>query len=132
MRSHDAVVEAVHAHADDVLTLTLCVPPPSGALNEVGDRLKVHDKPVCVTVTARPATVSEPLRADVDVFAPTLNPTVPAPAPFAPEVMVSQGVPLVAVHEQVAGAPTDRLSGPPDAPVECAVGDTVKLHEAPG
>src|SRR5207342_1943770 len=38
MRSHDALLEAVHVQPEPALTPTLCVPPPTGVFNEVGVR----------------------------------------------------------------------------------------------
>jgi hypothetical protein len=71
-----------------------------------------------VTLTVRPAIISSPVRAP-PVFAATVNATLPLPLPEAPEVIVSHGAPLVAVHEQSFRVVTPTgLPAPPPAPTD--------------
>ena len=66
--------------------------------------------------------VRVPVRLD-ELFAATLNVTVPFPVPLAPEAIVSQAALLVAV--QTHPAATDTATGvpaPPAAPIDCDVG----------
>ena len=69
----------------------------------------------CVTVTARPATVTVPVRAGPSVAA-TCKATAPGPLPVAPAVSEIHGTPLWAVQLQPAGADTATSPGPPAAP----------------
>jgi hypothetical protein len=58
--------------------------------------------------------VSVPVRA-VPVFARALKPTEPLPVPFAPELIVSHGALLVAVHAHPLAVVTATVPVPPDA-----------------
>ena len=49
-------------------------------------------------MTVWPATVSVPIRCEVEGFAVALKVTVPLPDPLAPLLMVSQAALLAAVH----------------------------------
>ncbi len=64
-----APLVAVQAHPAVVVTATLAVPPPLTMDCVVGVAVKTHAVPLWVTVTVRPATVSVPVRDDVEVFA---------------------------------------------------------------
>jgi hypothetical protein len=55
----------------DVVTETLAGPPAAPLVGFVGLTVKPQE-PACVTVTVWPATVSVPVRPDVDVFAATV------------------------------------------------------------
>ena len=69
-----------------------------------------------------PAIVTVPVRAP-DVFAATVNPTLPLPLPFAPEVTEIHEALLVAVHVQPAAVVTATGDpAPPSAPIDCDVG----------
>ena len=64
------------------------------------------------------------------MFAPTLTPTVPLPAPLAPEVIVSQFCEGVAVQLQPAEAVTViDVAAPPAAGTDCDGGAIVVVHE---
>jgi len=45
-----ALLVAVHVHPAVVVTVALAVSPPAGAEFEVGETVKPHDVPACVTV----------------------------------------------------------------------------------
>jgi hypothetical protein len=68
---HAALSVAVQVHPVVVETLTLSVPPLDGTLSVVGDTVKAH-APLWLTVMVWPATVSAPLRDDVEVLAATV------------------------------------------------------------
>ncbi len=70
-------------------------------------------------------------RADVAVLVVTLSVTVPLPLPAAPPVIVIQLTPSVAVHAQPAGAVTEKVVGPPDAPIDRLAGEIPNVHAAP-
>ena len=53
------------------------------------------------------------------VFAPMLKATDPLPLPDAPDVTVSQGALLVAVHEQSSVVVTADEPVPPPAAIDC-------------
>ena len=69
-----------------------------------------------------PATVSVPVRADVDVFAAAENDTEPEPDPFEPAVIVNHVALLCAVHVQPLAAVTETCpvdaTDPSDAEVD--------------
>ena len=56
--------EAVHPHPLVVVTDAVTAPPVSLTFWDVGETVKAHAVPVCVTVTVVPATVSEPERVE--------------------------------------------------------------------
>jgi hypothetical protein len=58
--------------------------------------------------------------------------TVPLPLPVGLEVTPIHETLLMAVQLQPAGAVTVTLRAPPAAAMESEVGETVKLHDAPG
>jgi len=82
----------------------------------------------CVIVTVRPATVIEPLRLDVVVFAATAYDTVPLPVPAFPLVTVIQLAPVADVHGQPAPDVTVTAPVPPAAPIEADDGVSVYPH----
>ena len=69
---HPSLLVAVHAHPDPAVTVRLAAPPADVALGLVGDTVKLHAVPACVTVTVCPATVSVPVRLVVAAFAATV------------------------------------------------------------
>jgi hypothetical protein len=56
------------------------------------------------------------------VFAPTENLTLPAPFPFAPDVMTIQAADVVAFHAHPAAALTATTPEPPAAGIDAEVG----------
>jgi len=123
---------AVADQLQPALVVTLAVPDPEDAegLADVGATVKVQAAvaPAWITVTVLPATVSVPVRGELEVFAATLNVTVPLPFPLAPEVIVNQEVLLVAAHVQPAVVETVELAELAAAAGLKVVGATVKLH----
>ena len=100
-----ALLTAVQATAGEVVvTATLPVAPAAATLADVCER--VNDGAACVTAMVFPATVTEPERLAVAVFAAAVKETVPLPEPEAPALIVSQDVLVVAVHAHAAGAVT--------------------------
>ena len=87
-------------------------------------------EPFCVTVMVCPATLSVPVRGDVEVFGSIETVTVPFPVPPAPPVTLIQVTLLVAVQAQVPVVVTVALAVPPLNTIVCDVGDTTKLHGA--
>lgn len=68
-----------------------------------------------------PPAVIVPERGVDDVFAATVNDTVPLPEP--PPVTVIQPTPLVAVHEQPVPAAIENEPLPPAAGIDCDAGE---------
>ena len=65
-------LEAVQLQFDDVVTVTVPVPPLAGKVWLDGEIVNVHGAAGCVTVNVCPAMVMVPVRDDVAVFAATL------------------------------------------------------------
>jgi len=91
MVAHVDPLEAVQLQLDDVVTVTVPLPPFAGSVVLLGEIVNVHGAPGWVTVNVCPAIVSVPVRSVVVVFAATLKFTEPPPVPLAPEVIVSHG-----------------------------------------
>ena len=72
-----------------------------------------------------------PVRA-LPGFEPAENPTVPLPAPFAPDVTTSHEVLLAADHEHPGAVVTDTFPPAPVAATSWLVGDTLISHPRPG
>src|SRR5581483_545498 len=87
--------------------------------------------PVCVTVNVCPAIVIVPLRVLVLLFAATMKPTAPLPAPLAPEVMTIQSALLFAAQLQPPCVVTFTLPLPPLAPKFWLVGESVNVQLLP-
>lgn len=86
----------------------------------------------CVTVNARPAMVSVPVRA-APVLLAAVNVTDPLPVPVAPDVTVIHSTALVAVHWHVLPAETvTGVPAPPAALMFWLVGEIVALHAGGG
>jgi len=64
--------DAVQLQFDDVVTVTVPVPPEAGNVVLVGEIVNVHGAAACVTVNVRPAIVIVPVRDVVSGFAATL------------------------------------------------------------
>jgi hypothetical protein len=94
----DVLVVAFHAQPLPAVTDTFAEPAVAPSVAVVGERPKVQAAASWVTVNARPATVSVPVRWLVVVFAATEYPTEPFPLPFAPDVTVIQDAELDAVQ----------------------------------
>jgi hypothetical protein len=76
--------------------------------------------------------VSVPLRGVVDVLAVALNPIVPGPLPFAPDVTLNHPVLLlVAVHVQPVGAVMPTVPVPPVPTTDPDGAPSVKVHGTP-
>jgi hypothetical protein len=111
---HAALLAAVHVQPVPAVTPTDPLPPADVSDAEVVESVKVQGAPACVTVTVFPAIVSVPEREVADVFAATVNATVPLPVPELPPLTVIQAVLLAAVHVQPLPAVT------PTAPLPAA------------
>ena len=70
--THVAPPDAVQLQFDDVVTVTVPVPPLAGNVVLVGEIVNVHGAAGCVTVNVCPAIVIVPVRDVVAVFAATL------------------------------------------------------------
>ena len=76
----DPLVIVIHAefdaaaqeHPDVVVNAIVPVVPDAVGDSDVGDNVKVHATPACVTVTDLPATVIVAVREDALLFAVTL------------------------------------------------------------
>ena len=79
-------------------------------------------------VTTAPPTVIVPVRVVRVLLRAMANPTMPFPFPEAPEVIVIQPTPDLAVHGHVADTLTD--AGPPALPAVMAVAETAGVHGA--
>ena len=118
--SHAAPLVAVHAQPVLVVTAIGEPAPPADPIEALPGAIEYMQDgaAACVTVNVRPATVSSPVRV-APVFAAAVNPTVPAPLPVAPEVIVSHEAPLEAVHAQSARVVTvTAVPAPPLAPID--------------
>ena len=67
-----AAVVAVQPQPAAAVTPRLAGPPAAGVATSLGETLSTVQAPDCATVTVWPATVSVPVRLDVDVFAATV------------------------------------------------------------
>jgi len=126
---HGTVLAAVHAHPPVVDTcIEVPGPPLADVVWVVGAIAYVHVAAASwETVTARPATVTEPLRA-TPVLGATVSVTLPPPVLGLPDGMVIQDALLAAVHEQPVVVATVKGPVPPDAPTFTFAGVTVKLQ----
>ena len=82
-------------------------------------------------MTVWPATVNVPERGDVAELAAIEKATAPLPLPLAPDVMVSHGLLLVAVHVQPPAVVTVVLLTLAGAPGVSVAGDTAKVQGTP-
>ena len=110
---HGTPLTAVHEHAAVVVTATVGVLALASTFSLVGAIEYEHGatNAACVRVNVCVAIVSVAVRA-APVLAVTLNATVPLPVPAAPEVTVSHGALLTAVHAQAAVVVTFTVPGP--------------------
>jgi hypothetical protein len=147
--SQDSFDLAVHVQPLPVDTLIVLVPPSASTSISSGEIEKVHvgggsgggdggggegggggvPGAACVTVNARPAIVSVPVRAG-PMFAPTLNPTEPFPLPLAPDVTVIHVALLTAVHRHPACVDTATVPASPDAAAFWAGDEIANVHDA--
>jgi hypothetical protein len=122
----EAVFVAVQAQPGGAFTVIEPVPPIAEMEALVGLSEYVQGAGAgagCDTVTVCPAIVIVPLRA-APVLAAAVNDDVPLPAPLVPEVIVSHGALLVAVHAHVGVVVTVMGADPPPAPIVRLVGLT--------
>jgi hypothetical protein len=115
------------ASLSDGVTVTLCVPPPAGAVQLVGVTVNVAVPAACVTVTLCPAMVAVAVRVAALVVAAAVRVTLPLPVPLA-ALRVSHDWLLVAVHvASLRDGVTDTTCVPPPAGALQLVGVTVKV-----
>jgi len=100
---HDAPLVAAQPQDAPLETLTEPVLAPTATSTLVGSRLS--EQPAWLIVSVAEPTLIVLLRA-APVLPATLNPTVPFPAPVAPEVIAIHDAPLVAVQLQDAALET--------------------------
>lgn len=131
MWSHGALLVAVQAQPAVDAMPSGSAPPAAGAVCDAGDSVYAQARAVCEIVTLWPATVSDPVRGAVVGLAATLNAAAPLPVPEAPDVIVSHGLALVAVHVHPLVVATDTLPVPAALPKLVAVGVAVKAQDAP-
>jgi len=125
--THDAVLDALHVQPLAVVTETVPLLPPAASDTLVGEIVNPQT-PACVTVKARPATVTVPVREALPVLAPTLKVTDPLPVPLPPPLMLIHAALLTAVHAQPVAAVTLVLAGPPAADTDWPVGEMAGAH----
>jgi hypothetical protein len=104
MVAHVDPLEAVQLQLDEVVTVTVPLPPFAGNVVLLGEIVNVHGAPGWVTVNVCPAIVRVPVRDVVAVFVATLKFTEPPPLPLPPEVIVSHGSFDTAVQLQPVAA----------------------------
>ena len=126
---HGTVGVAVQVQAASVVTVKpdSMLAPASVAWPD--PRVYVQVRPCCVTDTDWPATVSEPVREADPLLAAAVKAKVPGPVPDVPPAAVSQEAPELAVHAHPLPAVIDTDPGPPAAPIEIDVADSVKVQE---
>ena len=104
------------------------VPPATTLLKLIGETEKVHAATACwLTMKAEPAIVAVPIRG-TPVFASIVKLIVAPPEPLAGDVNRIQGAPELTVHAQPDGIVSVVLSGPPDAPIVLALGESATGH----
>jgi hypothetical protein len=111
--THGALLVAVHEQSGAVVTLTFWAPPAAGA-GTVSGVTEALQPVFWLTVNVWPAVVMRPLRA-APGFAPTVNWTVPEPAPLAPDVMLIHATLALAVHAHELLVVTPNEPDPPAA-----------------
>ena len=113
--------------------MTAKLPFAASLLNDalLGEISSVHvPRPSCTTDTFWPATVSVPVRAVSDELAVRLTFTTPFPVPFAPAVIDIQPLSEAADHVQWLAVVTFTEPGPPEAPNDSDVAESVNVHGA--
>lgn len=110
------LLPTVHSHvSSEALTKTAPSPPAEPILKSEGSTTNEQGAPAapaCLITTVNPATVRTPARAVAPELAATEKLTTPLPLP-PPEVMLTNGLLLAAVHAQPSGALTMTLPVPP-------------------
>src|SRR5580692_2439492 len=96
-----AVVAAVQAHAAEVATLKVAVPPADENAVAVGVKMNEQPRLACATVNVWPATVMVPVRAS-PVLGSTANVTCPGPEPDRLELIWIQEAPAEGDQTQPA------------------------------
>jgi len=133
IRSHDALLVAVHVQCAGAVTVRLPVAAslPYDAVD--GLMSTVHaPRPASSTETVCPAMVSAPVRVASPELAVTVTVTAPLPVPDAPEPMVIQPRSEVAVHAHWLAVLTLTDAEPPFAPKDSDDADTVKAQGLAG
>jgi hypothetical protein len=129
--THVALSDAVHEQPAAPVTAIVPVPPAADGESDVGEAVKVHVTPACVTVTVLPATVNVPVLEAVPELAATVYPTEPLPLPLAPLVTEIHVTLEFAVHAQPVELVTVNVPEDPPDEDESVVGDTVNEHVTP-
>ncbi len=119
---HEALLVAVHAHPAPAVTVVDPVPPPTATDWLVGES-EYEQAPPWFTVYVIPATVSVPMRGDVDGLASTTYVRLPLPFPNCVPENESHPTLLIADHTQPLGAVTFTLPVVVLPPTEVLVGD---------
>ena len=126
---HESLDTACQRQPAAAVTSIVPLPPMLAMDADVGEIVASHDEaPACDTVNACPATVTVPVRGDDELFASTLNATVPLPVPDAPAVTVTHVTLLVAVHSQPVSAVTATEPVPPAEGTDWLVGVIAYVH----
>jgi hypothetical protein len=126
-----ALLVADQAQPLVVVTAIVELSPLAGEFRLTGEIENVQGAPAWVTVKVWPATVSVPVRDEVDVLAATVNATVPLPLPEAPLVTVIHAALLVAVQAQPLVVVTATVELSPAAGEFQLAGAMEKVHGTP-
>lgn len=127
---HDALALAVHWQLAVVVMDTFFDPPPPAGEMLVGDTLKEHDTPACVTLTVCPPMVTLAVRDELEVFAEAVTAIDPFPLPLA-GLTVIHPAPDEAVQEHPAGRDAATVLLAPPATKDSDVGDREVVHGIP-
>jgi hypothetical protein len=125
--THAAPLAAVQAHPAIVVKPTVPVPPAALNVCPLEPRLYGHEMVSWDTLTARPATVTVPVRTVDPGFAGRVRVTIADPLPLAGDTEIHAAL-LTAVHPQPASAVTARVVAPPAAPIDRVSGDTLNAQ----
>jgi hypothetical protein len=127
--SHAADDETLQAHPAGTDTFTEALPPFDAIETDVGDSDVVQGWPACVTEITWPPTVTDPVRATLDVFGAAAIVTV-APPVLETGDTVSHVFPELAVQTHPDAAETVRTCDPPAAAIDRLAGETPIVHGA--
>src|SRR5512141_3251232 len=121
--SHGASLLADHVHVAPVVTAKEAGPPSLPIEADVGDieYVQLTGAPSWSILAVCPPMVSELLRLPWSGFAATVNDTVPAPLPLAPDVIVSHCASARAVQVHPVAVVTVAEPEPPAGPKELGV-----------
>jgi hypothetical protein len=126
------LLTTVQPQLPETVMLSVPVLPEAGTTGELGETVMVQSPASWLTVNVWiPPTVTVPVRGCPVVFAATLYPKLPLPAPELPEVMVIQLTVLTAERSQLEElAVTVTLPVPPVTATVTPPGNRVRLHAA--